>query len=142
MQKPRSRRSVLVRQQNKTLNMAIFKRATAKETKPAKAESKVPAKKAGVAKVRTGVLLAPRVTEKAAIMSEAGTYVLMVSVDATKKEVSAAVEALYKVAPRQVRMVSMNPTRVTTRATGKAGYTNRAKKAYVFLKKGDKIDLA
>jgi len=88
------------------------------------------------------VVLAPRVTEKAAILSDSGVYVFKVTPKATKPQVRRAIIDLFKVTPVKVNMVNLKGTRVLTRATGKKGRTDSIKKAYVYLKKGDKIELA
>ena len=87
------------------------------------------------------ILIAPRFTEKGAILSEQGAYVFNVGVDANKTEVIAAVKELYKVTPRKVAMVTIPRQRVMTRGTNRVGKTAGGKKAYVFLKKGDTIEL-
>ena len=85
------------------------------------------------------VLLRPRMTEKAAINTEKNVYVFEVKKDATKSSVSASVKALYKVTPVKVRMAT-TPSKVVF-IRGKKGVKSGFKKAYVQLKKGDKIEL-
>jgi len=85
------------------------------------------------------ILIAPRVTEKAAIAGERGVYVFNVAVDATKNEIAKAIEKVYKVVPLKVRVVNI-PSRQTF-IRGRRGKTARARKAYVYLKKGDSITL-
>ena len=85
------------------------------------------------------VLLRPRVTEKAAIM--AGTrnvYTFEVTKDATKKSIAASVKNLYKVTPIRVRTLAIPSKQVFVR--GKKGVKSGGKKAYVYLKAGDKIE--
>lgn len=84
----------------------------------------------------------PRVTEKAAFLAEKGCYVFNVHPDANKAEIAAAVVATYKVTPRQVRIVPVPRRRVMTRSTGRFGSTKGGKKAYVYLKEGDRIEIA
>jgi large subunit ribosomal protein L23 len=91
---------------------------------------------------RTHVLIAPRVTEKAAILSDSGIYVFKVTPKATKPQIALAIRELFKVTPVKVRIVNKKGDSVTTRATGKKGSKASMKKAYVYLKKGDKIELA
>ncbi|MBM3204482.1 50S ribosomal protein L23 [Candidatus Uhrbacteria bacterium] len=85
------------------------------------------------------VLRRPHVSEKAARLTEAGTYVFDVRVDAEKIAIKKAVESLYKVHVVGIR---------TIRHAGKPVYRGRRagarqtwKKALVTLKKGQKIDL-
>ncbi len=88
------------------------------------------------------IILSPRITEKGAYMSEKGVYVFNVSVNANKLEIAEAVSELYKVTPRQVRVVAVPRKVVQTRNTNRKGMTAGGKKAYVYLKEGDKIELA
>lgn len=86
------------------------------------------------------VLLRPRITEKAVIGADkSGVYVFNVTTDATKASIAASVKAAYKVTPVKVRTVTIHPRNVFIR--GKRGVTKGGKKAYVYLKKGDKIEL-
>ena len=80
------------------------------------------------------------VTEKASILSESNAYAFEVTKSATKNQIAKEITKLYKVTPIKVNVVNTKPTRVFTR--GKVGKTNSVKKAYVFLKKGDTIDIA
>lgn len=135
--------------------MALFNR-NKKETKKADApnlpkgsagkEAAVVAtapKKASVGSSKySHFLKAPRITEKAAIGTDHGVYVFNVEKTATKSMVARAITELFSVSPRKIRMTAIPAVRVKTRQTGEDGYTNSGKKAYVYLKKGDKIDLA
>ncbi len=131
--------------------MAIFSRANAKGTKKAAAKPKatpateiasVEKKEKQIFIADTSVLLSPRITEKAAIGNDFGIYTFNITRSATKQQVAAAVKQLFKVTPRMVRVANVKGVRVTTRATGKKGKTASGKKAYVYLKKGEKIELA
>jgi ribosomal protein L23 len=88
----------------------------------------------------TSVILRPRVTEKGAILAESNTYLFDVTLRAHKNSVAEAVKLLYKVSPVKVSIVRVPVKSVWSK--GKWGKTAGAKKAYVQLKKGDKIDLA
>lgn len=86
------------------------------------------------------VLLRPHITEKAALAADkSGVYVFRVSKDSTKKSISASVKDAYGVVPRKVGVVAIPSRRVFIR--GKKGVKSGGKKAYVYLKKGDKIEL-
>lgn len=88
----------------------------------------------------SNVLLRPRITEKAALSADrAGVYVFEVMDKATKKSIAASVKATYKVTPVKVRVAKIAPKAVFVR--GKRGVKKGGKKAYVYLKKGDKIEL-
>ncbi len=84
-------------------------------------------------------LKSPRITEKASMLQEKNVFVFNVPLTATKRSVAKAVEAQYKVHPVKVNMVRVLAKNVIVR--NKAGKTNRGKKAYVFLKKGETIKL-
>ena len=88
------------------------------------------------------ILISPRVTEKGAYLAEQGAYAFNVAKNANKKAIAAAVKEIYKVSPRKVTLVAIPRKRVMTRGTNRMGTTAGGKKAYVFLKKGDKIELA
>ena len=87
------------------------------------------------------IIVNPRITEKGAYLSEKGIYVFNVAKDATKADVSAAIKLAYKVTPRQVRLTAVPGKAVMTRGTNRWGKTSSGKKAYVYLKEGDKIEL-
>lgn len=81
----------------------------------------------------------PRVTEKSSMLVEANVYTFNVSSDATKNEIKKAVFSLYKVNPMKVNTVSFPAKQIMVR--GKKGVKQGGKKAFVYLKKGDKIEI-
>jgi|SRR3989344_1763849 len=86
------------------------------------------------------VLLRPRITEKAALAADkSNVYVFEVVKDATKKSISASIREVYKVTPEKVRVAMIPSRQVFVR--GKKGVKSGGKKAYVYLKKGDKIEI-
>ena len=86
------------------------------------------------------VLVRPRITEKAAIGADSShVYVFEVTKNATKKSVAASVRDAYKVTPEKVRIATIPSKQVFIR--GKKGVKSGGKKAYVYLKKGDKIEV-
>jgi len=86
------------------------------------------------------VLLRPRITEKAALGADKlNVYVFEVTQSATKKSISDSVHEVYGVVPEKVRVTAIPSKRVFVR--GKKGVKKGGKKAYVYLKKGDKIEL-
>lgn len=126
--------------------MGIF--SSSKKAEAPKAEKAVkavaPKKASASAPVMTShslqaLVSRARITEKSALASEKGTYVFDVSLDATKKGVALAIESLYKVKPVGVNIVNVPRKQVFIR--GKRGMKSATKKAYVFLKKGDKIEI-
>jgi large subunit ribosomal protein L23 len=94
----------------------------------------------GTAKNLSAVLAAPHVTEKAAFANDRGVYVFAIARDATKRDVRAAVQAIFKVTPRRVNIVNTKPRTFVKRARNQRGTLPGGKKAYVFLKAGDRID--
>ena len=86
------------------------------------------------------VLLKPRITEKAALSADKrGVYVFEVTKDATSKQIIASIKDAYKVTPIKVHLVAIPTKKVFRR--GKPGIKGGGKKAYIHLKKGDKIDI-
>ena len=88
------------------------------------------------------ILTNPRITEKGAYLSEQGVYVFNVDKDANKHEIAAAVATVYKVTPRMVRVARVPRKARMTRGTNRKGMSAQGKKAYMYLKKGDTIELA
>lgn len=82
----------------------------------------------------------PHVTEKASAAAAANVYTFDVSPRATKNEIKKAIKAMYKVTPVKVNMVTIRAKAVTVR--GKQGMKSGGKKAMVYLKEGDKIEIA
>lgn len=85
------------------------------------------------------ILIAPRITEKASekAMNE-NTYVFNVNQKATKKDIFKAVSKIYKVSPVKISVVRIPRKEIIVR--GKKGMRPGGKKAYVYLKDGDKIE--
>lgn len=137
--------------------MALFK--TKKEKKPAIAKA-VEEKKAEKVSSESGanptlpkgdflanstlnypadVILRPRITEKATDEQQKGVYIFEVRKDATKISVRKTIEKIYKVNPRKINIVKNPAKNLIVR--GRKGVKPAVKKAYVYLKDGDKIDI-
>jgi large subunit ribosomal protein L23 len=85
------------------------------------------------------VILAPVITEKASAVSEHNQVVFKVRRDATKPEIKAAIEELFKV---KVLSVNTLTRKGKTKAfRGIRGKQQDVKKAIVRLAEGDKIDV-
>lgn len=85
-------------------------------------------------------IIRPRVTEKATTLAERnGVYVFEIEKDANKKTIAAAINNLYKVSPVKINIVKIPRKQVFVR--GKKGFKAGGKKAYVYLKKGEKIEI-
>ncbi len=86
-------------------------------------------------------ILRPRITEKAGIMSESlNVYTFEVSKNSTKHTIANDIKTLYKVIPTKVSIINLPARNVVVR--GKRGTQSAVKKALVYLKKGDKINIA
>lgn len=129
--------------------MALFKKT--KKDKEAKAETKKDSVKKtdktvakstvkSATKNLSAVFKKPRITEKAAIISGTNNvYTFDVDQRSTKTDILAAIEMIYKVKPLKIR-TSLMKKKVVKSRKGKTGYKGGGKKAYVYLKKGDKIE--
>ena len=87
------------------------------------------------------VIIKPRITEKAVGMGERNVYTFVVRRDATKHDVRDAVRALFNVTPVKVNIVNKTPRQYMKRARGRVVSEKGLKKAYVYLKDGDTINL-
>jgi large subunit ribosomal protein L23 len=124
----------------------VVKKASAKKEKKA---AIVPVEKvATLPTIHRGqhhdTIIRPRITEKSGIMSDpqaggAAVYTFEVRKNANKPMIAQAIKALYKVTPIKVRIINLPAKRVLVR--GKRGTSNAVKKAMVYLKKGEKINL-
>lgn len=87
------------------------------------------------------VLLAPQISEKATMLAERNNQVVfVVTPDATKLEVKAAVELLFKV---QVGSVQIANVKGKTKRFGRTmGKRSDVRKAYVNLAPGQEINFA
>ena len=85
------------------------------------------------------VVLAPHITEKSTMLSEANAVVFKVASKASKPEIKAAVEALFGVKVTGVNtMVTKGKTK---RWKGQSYQRSDAKKAIVTLAEGSSIDI-
>jgi len=85
------------------------------------------------------IVRAPLITEKSTRGSEHGQVTFRVPLDATKPEIKAAIEGLFK-----VKVKAVNTIRVagkTKRFRGRAGRRSDVKKAIVSLAEGQTIDV-
>jgi len=103
------------------------------------------AKKTTEKKVEEVVVKSPlislRQTEKTALSAESrGVYAFNVDPSATKQIILAALKAEHKVVPLKIRLLAVPSKKVFRR--GHWGVKKGGKKAYVYLKKGDKLNVA
>ena len=87
------------------------------------------------------VLIAPQISEKATFVAEKNEQVIFrVATDATKPEVKAAVEMMFKVAVDSVQIMNVKGK---VKRTGRfVGRRNNWKKAFVCLVRGQQINFA
>jgi large subunit ribosomal protein L23 len=89
----------------------------------------------------SSVIMTPRITEKAALLSDKNVYAFEIRKGATKHEVRDAVKALYHVTPLKVHIMNKEPRHFMSRMRGRDTMEHGLRKAYVYLKKGDRIEL-
>jgi large subunit ribosomal protein L23 len=85
------------------------------------------------------VIVAPHITEKSTLVSEANAVVFKVAPDATKPEIKAAVEALFGVTVKAVNTIVQKGK--TKKWKGVPYTKSDIKKAIVTLKDGQSIDV-
>ncbi len=87
------------------------------------------------------VLLASKITEKSSMgAGSKRLYIFKVIKDATKQEIKAAVQLLFKTEVYGVRVCNVKPK--AKRLGQRIGFRKAWKKAYVTLKDGQEINLA
>jgi large subunit ribosomal protein L23 len=123
--------------------MALFgsKKKTEKNVaSSAKAEKAVAVRESASTTPARGVILRPRITEKSGMAGEAhNVYTFEVAKNATKHAIARDIKSTYKVTPVKVRTISLPGKTVFVR--GRWGTKSAVKKALVYLKKGDKIEI-
>lgn len=85
-------------------------------------------------------ILAPVITEKATMLSENNQVVFQVALTATKPQIKAAVEALFKVKVKAINTIRVEGK--TKRFRGQLGKRSDFKKAIVTLNEGETIDIS
>ena len=85
------------------------------------------------------VIRRPLITEKATLISEHNQFAFEVSMDASKPEIRAAIEGIFKVKVTSVNtLIQKGKTKVFR---GRKGRRDDMKKAVVTLADGDSIDV-
>lgn len=107
------------------------------EPKEEKAEKKTGTKISGFS---ANVLEGPHITEKNTLLNGQNAYVFKIKTRANKIMVKQAVKETYGVVPEKVNIVYAPDKKRFIR--GKYGVTSGFKKAVVYLKEGDKIELS
>ena len=132
--------------------MALFSRAKKAPTKVGKKAGEKESKTVVAAKPAvsnslptdydlSGVIVRPHVTEKAVGMGERNVYAFIIRTDATKYLVRDAIKSLYSVTPVKINIVNKSPRQFMSKQKGRRLTEAGVKKAYVYLKDGDSINL-
>lgn len=87
----------------------------------------------------TDIIIAPVITEKAAVQAEANVYTFKVSADANKIEIKKAIEEAFGV--KVVKVNTLNTKSKAKRVGRYTGKTKTYKKAFITLADGEKIEL-
>ncbi len=115
--------------------------------KETKEESVVEVKKGAVSQAQStdrnldAIIVGPRITEKSVMQGEQNVYTFTVKRDANKFQVRDAIKALYKVTPVKINIVNKKPAERMQGSRNRTKHVAGMKKAYVYLKKGDTINL-
>ncbi len=117
--------------------MALFGKKQKTETKAVASATVI----GGGKRDLSWVLIKPRITEKATDMGQVRAYVFNVANSANKREIAQAFAQVYKVFPAKVRVISIHSKTVRNARTGKSGIKPGGKKAYIYLKAGDSINV-
>ena len=116
--------------------MAIF---GTKKKEEKQAEATVD-KTAATPTTGSSVIIRPHITEKAFAASQRNVYTFEIQPTANKYEVKAAIQAIYNVVPKKVRIVNRRPRVVRSLMRSKPMHKSGMSKAYVYLKEGDTIN--
>lgn len=128
--------AIFGKKENKTEKKAAPKKVVSKKKAAAKpvAKKDIKTTKADL----TWVLIKPRITERAAMLSEKKVYVFEVADKANKKQIKEAIAIKFGVLP-----VKINTTTTPAKAVVRRGrHTTKPafKKAYVYLNPADTIE--
>ena len=85
------------------------------------------------------ILIRPHITEKATMSGEKSVYTFQVDPKSTKGLIGAAFVEKYKITPLKITTVTI-PTK-TVFVRGKRGKKSGYKKAYIYLAKGQKLEV-
>lgn len=86
------------------------------------------------------VLIAPRITEKSAKLSEENVYAFQINPRANKHQVAQAIAAFYKVTPVKIAILNVPTKYARNNKSGRLQVKKPGmKKALVYVKKGETI---
>ena len=111
------------------------------KTKEKSAAKQLPASKAPASKsaLAARILVRPHATEKATTLAEQNIYTFRVFPKANKILVKRMIKEMYGFEPVKIRITKVLPKKILSK--GKIGIKPGFKKALVYLKKSDKIEL-
>jgi large subunit ribosomal protein L23 len=89
----------------------------------------------------SAVIIGPRLTEKSVKLGDNNVYTFQVKRSATKFMVRDAIKALYNVTPVKINIVNKKPAERMVGSRSRTKHVAGVKKAYVYLKKGESINL-
>ena len=89
----------------------------------------------------SAILLRPRITEKSTLQAEKKVFVFEVVPRATKSDVREAIQKVYDVTPRKINMVKIPSKKIRVKNRNTFGRKPGGKKAFVYLKEGDSLDI-
>lgn len=123
--------------------MGLFsrKKEADTESKEIAVVAKAPTKALTTDRNLSQVIVGPRITEKSVKMGESNVYTFTIARFATKFQVRDAIKALYSVTPVKINIVNKLPAHRMSGAKNRLVKVPGYKKAYVYLKKGDTINL-
>lgn len=132
----KSKKDAIARRPKGALNKPASAKVVESESAPEAEKKEI---KLGQSELASLTILRPHVTEKSAGSGENSVYSFIVSPRANKVIVKRAIRELYGFDPLRIRILNMpqKPRRVRGKVGHKPGY----KKAIVYLKKEDKIEL-
>jgi large subunit ribosomal protein L23 len=122
--------------------MALFgkKKEIKKESEKVVEKSNAP-KALGTDYNLSSVIVSPRLTEKSVNLGDNNVYTFNIRRDSTKFQVRDAVKSLYNVTPMKINIVNKKAAKRMVGSRGREKHVAGMKKAYVYLKKGDSINL-
>ncbi len=95
--------------------------------------------KSKIKNTKTTAKITARITEKASALQSGNVYIFDVMPGTNKNDIKKEILALYKVKPIRVNVLAIPKKRAMLR--GKIGSKAGGRKAHVYLKEGDKIEL-
>ncbi len=124
--------------------MALFGKKTTESKRAPKAEKAQKREYKGgvINRDLSHVIVRPVITEKAAAMGDKNIYTFEIARSASKIDVREAVRKLWNVTPLKIAIVNRPPRSIVIRAKNRKGTHPGMKKAYVYLRKDDRIELA